>query len=333
MRRYVIRRLLFVIVELLFVALCVFTLLYFTPGDPARYILGDTATESELAAYREFLGIDRPYIVQLGDFLYSLFIKFDLGDSWVYKTSIMYELGNRLPYSITIGMFSILCGLLTGIPLGVAAAVHQDSVLDRVILFITSIVHCVPEYVVALLFITLFALNLGWLPAYGIGGPKYYIMPCACLLIQSFGGMARSMRAQMLEVIRSDYITAARAQGFSKNSVNYRHALPNAMIPMVTQIGNSVATVMSGTIILETIFAIPGTGMYIQSAITKRDIPVIEATVIFLAIWYCAVMVIVDLAYAFIDPRIKSQYENEGGSRHHSTKKGGKKREKAAARG
>ncbi|MGN0998824.1 MAG: ABC transporter permease [Faecousia sp.] len=329
MKKYIIKRLLIIIPELLFVALAVFTLLYLTPGDPAAYILGDTATEAELAEYRTFLGIDRPYMVQLGDYLYKLFITHDLGNSWVFKTNISDELAMRLPYSLTVGMFSIICGVLTGIPMGVAAAVKQDSLLDKTILVMTSVVHCVPNYVIALIFITVFSLHLRWLPPYGIGGIEYYIMPCACLLIGSFGGMARSMRSQMLEVIRSDYVTAARAQGFSKRNVNYRHALPNAMIPMVTQIGNSFATVLSGTIILETIFSIPGTGMYIQSAISKRDIPVIEGTVIFLAIWYCLVMAVVDILYAVVDPRIKSQYENANRGSFFKRRKMGRRKKNA----
>ena len=289
MKRYILKRVLIVIPELLFVAIAVFTLLYLTPGDPATYILGDTATEAELQAYRTFLGIDRPYLVQLGDYLYKLFIRHDLGNSWVYKTNISQEIANRLPYSLAVGMFSIVVGLVTGIPMGVAAAVNQDKGIDRFVLLSTSLVHCIPNYVFALVFIIVFSLHLRWLPPYGIGGIQYYIMPCACLTIGSFGGMARSMRSQMLEVIRSDFVMAAKAQGFSKRNVYYRHALPNALIPLVTQLGNSFAGILGGTMILETIFSIPGMGTYIQNGISKRDIPVVESSVIFLAIWYCLV--------------------------------------------
>ncbi len=313
MRRYVIRRLLVVIPELFFIAIAVFTLLYITPGDPASYILGDTATEAELQAYREFLGIDRPYIVQLGDYLYSLFIKWDLGTSWVLKTSISYEIANRLPYSLAVGMFSIVVGVITGVPMGIAAAVNQDKAIDKFVLLFTSIMHCIPNYVWAFVFIIVFSLNLGWLPAYGIGGPKYFVLPCLCLTIGSFGGMARSMRSQMLEVIRSDFVMAAKAQGFSRNTVYYKVALSNALIPMITQLGNSVAGVLGGTMILETIFSIPGMGTYITNGVQKLDIPVVESSVIFMAIWYCLVMVVVDILYAMADPRIKSQYEEQGG--------------------
>ncbi len=314
MARYIIKRLLITIPVIVCVAFIIFTLLYFTPGDPAIMILGDTATTEELTSYRQYLGIDQPYIVQLGNFFYKLFIKFDLGDSWIYKTNITYEINQRLPRTFAISLYSILVGALCGVPLGVTAATHQNGKADKFVLVLSSIMHCIPGYVYAMVLIVIFAIDLRWLPAYGIGGPQYYILPCLCILLGSFSGLARSMRTSMLEVIRSDYVVAAKAQGFSKKVVTYRHALPNALIPIITMIGTQFAGALSGTMILETIFSIPGMGLYIQGAITKRDIPIVTGSVVFLAIWFSLVMLAVDIVYAMIDPRIKAQYiaQSEG---------------------
>lgn len=324
MKRYILKRLLIIIPTIFIIAVAIFTLMYFTPTDPARMVLGDNATEEELASYREYLGIDKPYFEQLGDYLYRLFIKFDLGKSWILQTNISTEIANRLPRTFAISMYSMLIGAACGIPLGVVAATKQGSWADRLILVISSVMHCIPGYVIALLLIIVFSLHLRWFPAYGIGGFKYYVLPCTCILLGSFSGLARSMRTSMLEVIRSDYVTAAKAQGFSQKSVWYVHALPNAMIPIITQLGAQFAGALSGTIILETIFTIPGMGLYIQSAISSSDVPVVTSTVVFLAVWFCLVMLLVDIVYALLDPRIKAQYEAQGKARHKRMRKAAK---------
>ncbi len=315
MVRYAIRRILITIPIIIGIAIIVFTLLYFTPGDPAEMILGTSATQEELESYRAYLGIDRPYLVQLGDYLYKMFIKFDLGTSWVYGDNIYGEILTRLPRTFAISMFSMVVGLLTGIPMGVYAAVKQNSRFDHFVLLITSVMHSIPNYVYAMVLIIIFSLQLQWFPSYGIGSWRNYVLPCACLFIGAFGGNARSMRTEMLEVIRSDYVIAARAQGINKNRVYFQHALPNALIPLITQLGTQFAGALGGTIILETIFSIPGTGLYIQNAINMRDIPIIMGTTIFLAIYFCLVMLVVDLVYAAVDPRIKAQFVDSTKSR------------------
>lgn len=319
MGKYVIKRLLITIPTILLVTILVFSLLYITPGDPAEMILGSAATDEELESYREFLGLNRPFLVQLGDYLYRLFIKFDLGDSWIYSSRIKDEIIQRLPITFAISMYSILIAVVTGIPMGVYAAVKQNGPFDKFVLFTTSVLHCVPDYVFAMVFIMVFALQLNWLPAYGIKSLKSFVLPCLCILITNFGSMARSMRTSMLEVIRSDYVMSARAQGYNKNVVYFFHALPNAMIPIITQLGGRFAGAMGGTLILETIFSIPGMGLYIQGAINKRDIPIVLGSVVFLAIWFCIIMLLVDVLYAALDPRIKAQYAEQGKKRrrHH----------------
>lgn len=319
MIRYVIKRLLITIPILVFVAFCIFTLLYFTPGDPARLILGSEATDADVAEYHAALGLDRPYIVQLGEYLNKLFLKHDLGKSWIYSTNISDEIVARMPRTLAISIYSVLVGALCGIPMGVMAAVHQDKLADKIVLALSSIAHCIPNFVVALVLILIFAVKLNWLPAYGFGSFKHYILPCLCIFLGGFASMARSMRSQMLEVIRSDFVMAAKAQGFSAKSVYYRHALPNALIPIITQIGSQFAMALGGTIILETVFSIPGMGLYLQGAISKQDIPVVLACTTFLAACFCIIMLVVDVVYALIDPRIKAQYEAQ--QKYHKRRK------------
>lgn len=316
MAKYIIKRLIITIPIILLVTVLVFTLLYFTPGDPAVIILGDQASNEELDSMREYLGVNDPYIVQLGRYLKSLFIDFDLGESWIYKTNVTYELANRMPRTTAICIYSVLIGAVIGIPLGVIAAVHQNGIADKIVLASSSILTCVPNYCVALVLILIFALRLGWFPAFGVKeGLKSYVLPCLSIMIGSFAGMSRQMRSSMLEVIRSDYVTAARAQGFSKNSINYRHALPNALIPIVTMMGTQFAAGLGGTMILETIFSIPGVGLYVSGAITKRDRPAIIGCVVFLGILFCLIMLGIDIIYALVDPRIRAQYEAQGAKR------------------
>lgn len=315
MGRYIVRRLLITIPTIIIVTILVFSLLYITPGDTAEIILGSSATEEQYETLREALGINRPFLVQLGDYLYKLFIKWDLGESWVYSSTLSEEIATRLPITLAISMYSILIAVVTGIPLGVYAAVKQNGPFDKFVLVVTSILHCIPNYVFAMLFIVEFSLKRPIFPNYGIGSLKHYVLPCLCLFISNFGTMARSMRTSMLEVIRSDYVMAARAQGFSRKVVYFLHALPNAMIPIITQLGGRFAGALGGTLILETIFSIPGMGLYIQGGINNHDIPVILGSVVFLAIWFCLVMLAVDVLYAVIDPRIKAQYIAQGQKR------------------
>jgi peptide/nickel transport system permease protein len=262
---------------------------------------------------REYLGVDQPYIVQLGQYLKKLFIDFDLGESWIYKTNVSWELANRMPRTAAICIYSVLIGAVIGIPLGVLAAVHQNGLADKIILTMSSIMTCVPNYCIALILILVFALQLRWFPAFGIDqGLKSYVLPCVSIMIGSFSGMARQMRSSMLEVIRSDYVVSARAQGYSRNAVNYFHALPNALIPIITMMGTQFASGLGGTMILETIFSIPGVGLYVSGAITKRDRPAIIGSTVFLAILFCLIMLGVDIVYALVDPRIRAQYEAQG---------------------
>lgn len=311
MGRYIIRRLLMTIVVVLVASVVVFTLVYFVPGDPVKILLPSDATVADLEAKRHELGLDRPYLVQLGSFLYNAFIKLDLGTSWVRGTPVMDGLAERLPYTLRLGLLSILISTVIAIPLGVTAAVHQNCWQDHFCMVFGMICISLPDFWIALLMVLLFSMKLGLLPAFGVGGPQYMILPVIASALHSIGSLARQTRSSMLEVIRSDYITTARAKGLKERSVIYRHMLPNALIPVITTIGGSFALVVAGTVVIEQVFSRPGVGTYLTQAITNRDFPIIRGCVIVLAIFTALMMLVVDLAYAVVDPRIKAQYAGQ----------------------
>lgn len=311
MKKYVLRRLLMTVLVVLVASIVVFTLVYFVPGDPVKIMMSPESTVEELEAKRHSLGLDQPYLIQLGHFLYNAYIKFDLGNSWIRGTPVLEGLMERLPYTFQLGVAAILVSALVGIPLGITAAVHQNGWQDRVCMLLAMLCTSMPDFWLALLMILLFSQKLGWLPAYGIGGIEYMIMPVIAASVKSVGSLARQTRSSMLEVIRSDYITTARAKGLKERKVIYKHMLPNALIPIITVIGTSFSGIIAGTVVIEQIFARPGVGTYLTQAITNRDFPITRGCVIILAIFTSIMMLLVDLAYAMVDPRIKAQYAGQ----------------------
>jgi peptide/nickel transport system permease protein len=301
------------------VSILIFTILYFVPGDPATVILGSSATEADLVAKRIEMGLDEPYLIRLLDYLKDIYLRFDFGKSYISNNSITSELVARLPRTLMLGLISILLSLVIGVPLGINAAVHQNGWTDRFCMFLALFGVSMPTFWVALMLVIVFSLNLGWLPSMGIGGIEYYILPCVANCFNGLATQARQARSSMLEVIRSDYIVTARSKGLSERNVIYKHALPNALIPIITVAGSSFAQMFGGSLIIETIFSIPGIGTYMITAVNSRDYPVVQGCVIFLAITFGIMMLLVDLGYAFIDPRIKAQYignKKKGGRKH-----------------
>ena len=312
MIQYIFKRLLWMIPIILGVAIIVFTMMTFTPGNPEEIILGTTATEESLAAMHTELGLDDPYVVRLSTFLSDTFIRFDMGESWQTGESIKDSIIERLPRTMTLTIVIMVISFSIGIPLGVVAAVKQNKWQDNFSMGLALIGVSIPNFWLALLLVILFAVKLDWLPAMGIGGFQYYILPA---LAGSTGGIAagaRQTRSSMLDVIRSDYIITARAKGVPERTVIFKHALKNALIPIITMMGTHFGRLLGGTLILETIFAIPGMGSFIIGAVNNRDYPVVQIGSIFLAISFSLCMQLVDLLYAAVDPRIKAQYSAKG---------------------
>ncbi len=313
MFKYFLKRLLWMIPIVLGVAIITFTLLYFTPGDPAYIILGSNATEVELENLRETLGVNQPYLVRLVKYLGDVFLRFDLGTSYSTKTSVTGELIYRLPNTLLLTIASLAISVLIGLPLGVTAAVNQNRLGDRVSMLLALLGVSMPSFWLAMLLVILFAVKLHWLPAMGVGGLKYWILPALSGSTGGIASIARQTRSSMLEVIRSDYVTTARAKGVKERNVIYGHALPNALIPIITLVGTQFGMMLGGTLILENIFGIPGVGSYLTTAVSSRDYPVVQGGVVFLAICFSFCMLMVDMIYALVDPRIKAQYEGKKG--------------------
>lgn len=319
MGRYILKRLLWMIPVIIGIAILIFSIMYICPGDPAAAILGNGATQVQIEAKRAEMGLNDPYIVRLLRYLKQTFIDFDLGDSYFYGTPVIQGLMDRMPHTLVIACICMLLQIAIGTPLGIVAATHRNGLADRICMFVALLGVSIPGFWLALMMVVLFAVNLGWLPAYGIGGIQYYIMPCIANCFAGIATQARQTRSSMLEVIRSDYVTTARAKGLSESTILFKHILPNALIPIITIVGNGMGMMLGGTVVIENVFSIPGIGSYMTSAISSRDYPIVMGGVLLLGIIFSLIMLLVDIVYAFVDPRIKAHYE--GGSKK---KKGGK---------
>jgi peptide/nickel transport system permease protein len=289
------------------VIIVVFTLLYISPGDAASIILGTSYTAESAARIRETLGLNQPYLVQLGKYIFNLF-RFDFGDSWVSGVSVSSELITRLPRTLLIGSLSIVITAVFGILLGVTAAVNQNKWQDSLCMVLALLGTSLPGFFFALLLALVFAFTLQWLPPYGMGGPEYYILPVVANALGGVAMLARQTRSSMLEVIHSDFIVMAKAKGLRRRDIIYRHMLPNALIPVLTTIGMQFAGVLGGSIIIETVFALPGVGYYLVTGCNNRDYNVVMACTIIISVAFSLVMLLVDLLMAMVDPRIKIQF-------------------------
>jgi peptide/nickel transport system permease protein len=317
MFRFVVKRLLWMIPVVLGVTILLFTLMYFVPGDPVQIILGAGATPEQIANLRAKFGLDQPFLIRLGNYLKNVFMHFDLGVSYTTDTSISAALFERLPRTFTLALGCMFLALVIGVPLGITAAVYQNGLMDRICMFLALIGVAMPGFWLALMLVIVFALKLGWLPPIGIGGIQYYILPVISNCMAGIATQARQTRSSMLEVIRSDYITTARAKGTAELTVLYKHALPNALIPVIALAGSSFGHMLGGTLVIETVFSIPGIGTYVMAAVNNRDYPAIQGSVIFLAITFSLCMLLVDVLFAFADPRIKAQYEGQHKKKGH----------------
>ncbi len=324
MWRYILRRLLWLIIIVFCVAVIIFTILWFVPGDPAQIMLGASATSDDIARLRSQLGLDRSYMEQLLDFIVSA-CRLDFGTSYTYNVPVIQEFATRLPRTLGLGIISIAINVAIGIPLGINAAIHRNTIWDQGVLVMAMVFISIPQFFLGLLMVLLFSVQLGWLPPFGISGAyptwTYWVMPVLANSLSGLAMNARQTRSAVLETIRADFVTTARAKGLPENTVIYKHMLPNALVPVINALGMQLATMIGGTVVIESVFSFPGIGMYLLDGVNARDYPVIRGSVLVLALFSAVVTLLVDLVYAFIDPRIKAQYVSyAGGSKK---KKGG----------
>lgn len=309
MARYIIKRILWVIPIMLGVIVIVFCLRAITPGSPVDQLLGEMATEEQRIELEHQLGLDQPLLQQFFIYVKGV-LQGDLGTSYTTHMPVLQELLNRLPTTVIVCFGAVLIGTLLGIPLGVLSAQKQYTWTDSVILVVSMITHSIPNFCTALVLIMIFAVQLHILPAVGISDPRGYILPMVTIGLNCMADYTRITRTSMLEVIRQDYIRTARAKGQSEMAITTRHALRNAFIPIMAQIGNQVGHQLGGALIVETVFGMPGVGKYIGDAITARNFPAIQGGVLFLAFIFTIVNLLVDLSFIFINPRLKSSILN-----------------------
>lgn len=313
MLKFILRRILWLIPVFFGIVILIFSIIYISPSDPTAIILGPGAGTEAKEQLREELGLNDPYFVQLGRYLYNLCVHGDFGSSYVTQVPVIKSIMERLPRSLMIGGISMVVVVVTGIPLGVLAATHQNRFGDRIATLAALIGVSLPQFWLALMLVVLFSSKLHWLPAFGISSWKSYIMPCLAVSVSIMAGLMRQTRSSMLEVIRSDYVVTARAKGVSETRITYRHALPNALIPLITYVGTELGGIFGGTVVIETIFTIPGIGTYMTTGINNNDLPIVEGCVIVLGIIFAIIMLVVDIAYAFADPRMREQYSGKKG--------------------
>lgn len=293
---------------LLGILLLVFTISYFTPGDPVMSMLGSNYTPEQYEAKRADLGLDKPYLVRYGLYVKDIVTKFDFGTSYISGFPVGREMASRMGVTIQMGAYSIVVALVLGIFLGIISAIRQRSMLDNTVTTLSMLLAAMPNFWLGLMLMLLFSLRLGWLPATGITSWKNWILPTLTQCLGSVALLTRMSRSSVLEVIRQDYIRTARSKGITERAVIMGHVLKNSLIPIVTIVGMQIGGIMGGSVIVESIFTIPGLGSYMLRGISSRDYPVINGCVLLVATCICLMNLLTDLAYGFVDPRIKAQY-------------------------
>jgi peptide/nickel transport system permease protein len=293
------------------VSFIVFCMIYFTPGDPAEYMLGMDATPESLATLRRDLGLDQPFLLQYLNYIKSIVTRFDFGISYTTQRSVTTELLDRLPATLTLAILSVLIATVVGVITGIIAATKQYSIFDNIATVFALTGVSMPNFWTGLMLIIIFSVNLRWFPASGFSKPIQWVLPSVTVGLASTATIMRQTRSSMLEVIRQDYITTARAKGQKESVIIFKHALRNALIPIVTVIGISFGSMLGGAILAESIFSVPGIGKLMIDSISVKNYPMVQGGVLFIALGFSIVNLLVDILYGFIDPRIKSQYSGK----------------------
>ena len=305
MFKYIQRRLLLAVPTILLTSIVVFLMLYLIPGDPASIYIGDnTATPQRLAAIRHQMGLDKPIYVQYLDFVWKA-LHGNLGRSLQTNQPVTTEIRSRLPNTIELAVSAMILGTVFGVAMGLISGLKHNSIVDTLSMIIALFGISIPVFWLALLLIMLFAVRLQWLPATSQPGLKGLVLPAVSLALLSAATLARIVRASVLEVLHQEYLNTARAKGISYAAVVFRHALPNAIIPVITVMGLQFGSLLSGAVITETVFARPGLGKLVVDSIQNKDLPVVQGVILVLAVIYILMNLLVDLSYAVIDPRIR----------------------------
>ena len=307
MHRYIIKRLLMLIPVLLGVAFIIFAIMNVAEGDPVYQVAGPDATEEQLEALREEMGLNGSLIERYFRYILNL-LRGDLGTSYVSKMDVMKLYLQRLPNTLKLASLAMFVAVIISVPLGIVAAVNQNSWKDTLAMILALLGLSMPNFWLGLLLMLLFSLKLGWFPSGGAEGFRSVVLPAVTVGVGLAALHTRTTRSSMLDVLRQDYLRTARAKGVSERKVVYHHALRNALIPIITIFGVQFSNVLGGSVLAETVFAWPGVGRLVVDAIDQRDIPTVTGALIMTTMLVTIVNLLVDIVYAYVDPRIKAQY-------------------------
>ncbi len=307
MFKFVIKRLFAMIPVVLAVTFVVFSIMYMTPGDPTNTILGNEWTEEASAKLKTELGLDQSFIVQFFNYTKNL-IQGDFGMSYITRAPVSEQLLSRFPNTLKVVAGAMVFCVGVGVPIGVYSGVKPYSLFSNFTMVVGLLGVSLPIFWLGLLLILLFSVHLGWLPSSGLDGFASLILPSLALGSNYMANVMRTTRSSMLEVIRQDYIRTAKAKGVNARDVVLNHALQNAMMPTVTVIGMNIGALLGGVVLTETVFSIPGTGRLLVEAINKRDTPTVLGCLVIMAVCVAISNLVVDIVYAYMDPRIKAQY-------------------------
>lgn len=307
MLKFTLKRLAYLVLVLLGVSFFVFLLLYMSPGDPVRMMLGESATPEAQAELRQELGLNDPFIVQYGNYIKDIVFHHDLGTSYATRRPVLDEIMTVFPNTVKLATAAIVIAIVLGTFLGIISAVKQNSLLDNAVMILALIGTSAPIFWIGILMILLFSVKLGWLPPSGFGSFKQLIMPALALGMQSTAVVARMTRSSMLEVIRQDFVKTARAKGQKESVVILKHVFRNALIPVITVVGLQFGSLLGGAMLTEIVFSIPGVGRLMIEAIKQRDFPIVQGSVLFVAACFSLVNLAVDLLYAVVDPKVAKE--------------------------
>ena len=305
MLKFTMKRLVYLVLVLVGVSFLVFLLLYMTPGDPVRMMLGESATPEAQAELRLELGLDDPFLVQYGRYIKNIVVHQDLGTSYSTRRPVLDEIMTVFPNTVKLATAAIIIAVILGTFLGIVSAVKQNSLLDNAVMVLALIGTSAPIFWIGILMIILFSVNLGWLPPSGFGSFKQLIMPALALGMQSTAVVARMTRSSMLEVTGQDFVKTAYAKGLYSWRIILIHIFQNALVPIITVIGTDIGALLTGSMITENVFNIPGIGKLLIDAIHRRDIPLVQGGVIYVAAICVLIYFIVDILYAVINPNIR----------------------------
>jgi len=302
--KYILNRTFSMVVTLIGVSILVFLMMHLIPGDPVTYILGDFASEEAIAEMKNTLGLNQPLFIQYIDYIKNV-LQGDLGTSYITGLTVIEEIKARFPITVQLAVYSLIIGSVVGILLGILAAVKQNTIFDQLAMVVSLIGISAPGFWIALFLIWIFSYQFSIFPISGYQGFYSLILPSITLGLGSAGNIARMTRSSMLEVIKQDFMRTAQAKGLAMIPMIFKHALQNAMIPVITLIGLQFGFLLAGAVVIETVFALPGLGSFSIEAITKRDLPTVQGLVLFMAFLFIITNMLVDLVYSLVDPRIK----------------------------